>query len=205
MPVLTELLFLFEEYAYPILFFWILAETLGVPIAGEIVLLLAGSLTVNEPIHIFGLMLAGTFAAMTGDSLIFFLGRKFLEKRFQKVLSFYCRYTICSDCTFVKTQRYFNRWGGLFIVFARFIVGVRALAAPFSGMMEMPLFKFWAFDSIGLLLWTGFYLFIGRIFGRNWDFKSFSTGVILSLLTILFLVMLYKYIQRRRHGPTPVE
>ena len=84
-------------------------------------------------------------------------------------------------------------------------MGVRALAAPFSGMARMPVVKFWFFDIIGLFLWTGFYLFIGRIFGRNWDFKSFSTGIIISLLTILLLVMVYKYIQRQKYGPTPVE
>lgn len=205
MTMLTEALLLFEEYTYLILFLWVLVESLGVPLAGEIVLLMAGSLTVIEPIHIFGLMLAGTSAAIIGDSLIFFLGRNFLENRFQQLLGFYCRYTVCSDCTFTKTERYFTRWGGLFIIFARFIMGVRVLAAPFSGMTRMPVVKFWFFDTIGLFLWTGFYLFVGRIFGRNWDFKSFSTGIIISLLTILFLVMVYKYIQRKKYGPTPVE
>lgn len=138
-----QTLLLFEQYIYPILFFWLLVESLGVPIAGEIVLLMAGSLTAIEPIHLFGLMVTGMAASLLGDSILFYLGRSFLEKRFQQVLSFYCRYTICSDCTFVKTQRYFARWGGFFVLFARFILGVRALAAPFSGMtssyhMEAP-------------------------------------------------------------------
>lgn len=69
--MLTEALLLFEEYTYLVLFLWILVESLGVPLAGEIVLLMAGSLTVIEPIHIFGLMLAGTSAAIIGDSFIF--------------------------------------------------------------------------------------------------------------------------------------
>ncbi|HEY5056179.1 MAG TPA: hypothetical protein VII58_08455, partial [Acidobacteriaceae bacterium] len=73
MPIATEF---FVRHATAILFVWVLAEQLGLPIPSIPVLLTAGTLSATHRVHSFSSLLAVVAACILADSLWFYLGRR---------------------------------------------------------------------------------------------------------------------------------
>lgn len=92
----------------------------------------------------------GAAGAVMGDSLSYLLGRLGGDRLPQ----LYCKLTLGSADCVQKTQDYFTRRGGLTVAFARFVIGVRAFAAPMAGSTQMAYPRFLAYDALGALLWA---------------------------------------------------
>jgi len=195
---------------YPIIFVWILLESLGAPIAGEAVLLLAGSLVATQRLTLLSIILTAWAGALIGDTLVFRLGRQVGDRSLQRLLGLYCQYTLCSSECFLKTKDCFLKFGWWTIIFARFVLGVRAMTPPLSGMLGYSYGRFAVFDGIGILIWTLAFSLTGRYLGRHWSPFSeavpYLTAVMLALaLTSALGVTAWKLLRRRRYGPASLE
>lgn len=207
---MDTLLGLFEQHAYAIIFAWVLVETLGAPIAGEVVLLLAGSLVTTGHLTLTGVVLIAWAGALIGDTLVFRLGRRVGDRSLQRLLGLYCRYTLCSSECFLKTKDYFLKFGSWTIIFARFVLGVRAMTPPLSGMMGYSYGRFAIFDGIGILIWATAFALTGRYVGRHWSRISdvvpyFSSVLLTVVLAGVFGILVWKYVRRCWYGPTHLE
>jgi membrane protein DedA with SNARE-associated domain/rhodanese-related sulfurtransferase len=151
----------FVQYAYGILFLWVLIEQLGIPIPSIPVLLTAGTLSATHKIHAsyaLGVVLA---ACMIADSFWYFLGRRYGNS----ILKLLCRLSLEATTCVAKTEGLFTRRGPITLIFAKFVPGLSTVAAPIAGQSGMPYRRFFLYDLAGSIIWAEAYLLAGRFFG----------------------------------------
>ncbi len=178
-------------YGYLLLFAWVLVEQLGLPLPAAPVLLAAGALSAERQIS-FPLALAvGIAAALTADSAWFLIGRR----HGHHVLRILCKLSLEPTTCVRRTQDSFGRRRGTMLLFAKFVPGLNALAAPVAGQNGMKFRLFLLFDGIGAALWVCAMLACGRCFGdllkRNpslLDWAGRFSGALLLLGVVGFLV-----------------
>ena len=202
MDLLISLWPFFLRYGYAILFLGIALENAGLPLPGEVFLFAAGFLASTGPFKLPLVILLGAAGAMVGDSLSYLLGRLGGERLPQ----LYCKMTLGSAECVRKTHEYFARQGGLTVAFARFVVGVRAFAAPMAGSTGMAYPRFLAYDALGALLWAAFVAALGSLFGSRWEqlqtgYRRYYSLVLLTVLLVALGYILMKFLRRRRYGP----
>ncbi len=151
----------FVQYAYGILFLWVLVEQVGLPIPSIPLLLTAGTLSATHRIHASYALFAVLAACVLADSLWYFLGRRYGNS----VLKLLCRLSFEASTCVTKTETYFTRRGPVTLLFAKFVPGLSTLAAPIAGQTGMPYPRFLLWDLAGSILWSETYLLAGRFFG----------------------------------------
>ena len=189
----------FVHYAYAILFLWVLAEQMGVPIPSIPILLTAGTLTathrINAPLSVAAVLLA----CLIADSFWYYLGRRYGSA----VLKLLCRLSFEASTCVTKTEGYFQRRGAITLLFAKFVPGLSTVAAPIAGQTGMRYGRFLLFDLAGSMIWSLSYLLAGRFFGdvakRSQRFFGMlgHFAVVIIVLMVVGL-MLYRFLKQRR-------
>jgi membrane protein DedA with SNARE-associated domain/rhodanese-related sulfurtransferase len=151
----------FVQYAYPILFLWVLVEQLGIPIPSIPLLLTAGTLSATHRVSGTYSLLAVLLACILADSLWYYLGRRYGGS----VLRLLCRFSLEASTCVSKTEGYFSRRGAVTLLFAKFVPGLSTVAAPIAGQTGMPYSRFLIYDIAGSIFWAEAYLLAGRFFG----------------------------------------
>ncbi len=183
----------FVHYAYGILFLWVLVEQLGVPIPSVPLLLTAGTLTATHQIHAVTVMLSVLLACLIADSVWYFAGVRYGGK----VVRLICRLSLEASTCVKKTEGLFGRHGGVTLLFAKFVPGLSAVAAPIAGQSGMSYGRFLAFDLLGSMIWASAYVFGGRFFG---DFAKRSAPFLHFLVrysVMIFGLMVLGFVLRR--------
>jgi membrane protein DedA with SNARE-associated domain/rhodanese-related sulfurtransferase len=196
MNLLVEFL---VRHGYVLLFFWVLAEQLGLPIPSAPLLLAAGALAGTHRMNLALVIALPIAAAVIGDASWYELGRI----RGVKVLQFLCRVSLEPDSCVRRTQVRFERNGPWALVGAKFIPGLGTVAPPLAGISRMPVRRFALFDGIGTLIWACVYISIGYAFsGQLGDVAAhlafLGRGLFVLLLAALSLYVGWKYFNRRR-------
>jgi membrane protein DedA with SNARE-associated domain len=147
----------------------------------------------------FAYALAMAFAAvMLADFAWFFLSRI----RGLHVLSLLCRITLEPDTCIRKTQNLFTKHGPASLLFAKFIPGLGNLTVALAGIVRLELRNFILFDSIGSLLWVGFFMGVGYIFSREIEPENIvlpdwgQGSVLIAVLLLVAIYIAWKYLRR---------
>ena len=195
------LLNLFVQHGYAIVFGAILLDNAGLPIPGELLLVIFGALAAKGDLDpVLGLLVASA-AAMSGDGIGYWLGRLSGER----ILRAYCRLTLGSGQCVRKAVGYYQLHGRATVVFGRFVMGVRAFLSPLAGSAGMPFPQFLFFDALGALVWSGLFIAVGYSLG--WDpervhdgYRGLSTALLtmIGIGGVVYLVV--KLVRRGRHG-----
>jgi membrane protein DedA with SNARE-associated domain len=196
---MNELIQFLLRHGYLLLFAWVLAEQIGLPMPSSPLLLAAGALAGSGRMN-FGLAIAAALAgAGIADSVWYQIGRS----RGAKVLNLLCRISLEPDSCVRKTENLFARNGARSLLVAKFVPGLGAAAPPLAGIFGMRYSRFLFYDSAGSLAWAGFFMGLGFVFthqiGRVARY-ALRLGTGLSVLAIGSLAgyILWKYFQRQR-------
>ena len=100
-------------------------------------------------------------AAVLGDTLNYQIGHKIGPKVFQNKNS-----RFLNTGQLVKTNGFFEKYGGKTIIIARFVPIIRTFAPFVAGIGVMPYRKFILFNVVGALLWVGLFNYSGYLFGQ---------------------------------------
>lgn len=126
---------------------------------GDSLLFTAGFLASQGILDIKIIILGCFLAAVLGDGLGYYIGKKFGRKLFSKDKSIWFH-----KGHLQRAQNFYDKHGGKTIILARFIPVIRAFAPVVAGIGLMRYRKFAAFNLIGAVLWAilvpllGFYL-----------------------------------------------
>lgn len=126
---------------------------------GDSLLFTAGFLASQNILDIKVLIIGCFIAAVAGDSLGYYLGKKFGRKLFNKDKSIWFHKDHLQ-----RAQNFYDKHGGKTIILARFIPVIRAFAPVVAGVGMMKYKRFVAFNLIGGVLWAiiipllGYYL-----------------------------------------------
>ncbi|MBY0452627.1 MAG: VTT domain-containing protein [Bdellovibrionaceae bacterium] len=184
---LLEWIAYFGPMIYVVLFAVIFAET-GLVIfpllPGDSLLFAIGALAALDGENSLSLPLilgSLTVAAILGDGVNYHIGKYIGPKAFEK------------DGRFIKkkyldeTQDFYNRWGSLTIVVARFAPFVRTFAPFVAGVAKMDYKKFLLFNVLGGVLWVFSLVLAGYFFGNIPIIKNNFEIVVLGIVAISVL------------------
>jgi membrane protein DedA with SNARE-associated domain len=158
----------YVAYGYPVLCLGVLLENAGVPVPGEAAVLVAGFLAspAGGARFSLGLVIALAFAAaVLGDNLGFWLGRRFVHSRLQRGHGF----LLLTPQALRTAESYFARYGAWTVFAARFVTGLRVVIAPAAGAAGMPWSRFFPANAAGAFAWASAVGLLGYFFGRSWQ------------------------------------
>jgi membrane protein DedA with SNARE-associated domain len=155
---------LLTTYGYYALFAVVAAESLGIPVPGETMLIAAGTYAgTTHKLSIWVIFFVAAAAAIIGDNIGFLIGHKGgyrLVRRYGALVRF--------DESKVKVARYiFDRHGGKVVFFGRFVSILRTYAAFLAGTIRMRWPKFLVYNASGGVLWAAVYAFASYTVGKT--------------------------------------
>ena len=196
------------NHGYAVLFLWVLAEQIGLPVPSTPMLLASGALIGLHRMNLASVLGLAAAASLISDSIWFFLGKR----RGNTVLSWACGMSLNPAHCVTKTHSVFSRYGAESLLLAKFVPGFGTLAPPVAGLLGLAPWKFLLLDLGGALVWSGGYVALGWVFRTQLEelaaaasrVGSFAAVALLAGLAILVGV---EYHRRRlvlvgmRNGP----
>jgi len=193
--VLSKLAPVLDHYGYLAVAALVCLEDFGVPAPGETVLVAASVYAGAHRLSIVVVGLVALVAAVVGDNIGFaigtFGGHALVER--------YGRYVRLTPERFERAERWFSRRGGLVVIVARFVEGLRQANGIIAGTTEMPWHRFLVFNAIGATLWVATWTTIGYVAGEHVDrVYSIASRVTLAVVGLAIVGLLARFLIRRR-------
>ena len=185
-------------WVYALLFLVIFVETGAVVmpfLPGDSLLFVVGAMCgagLMDYTLSLGLLLV---AAILGDQNNFSIGLYFGPKVFKWENS-----RFFNKAAFDAAHAFYEKYGGITIVAARFMPFLRTFAPFVAGVAEMPRDKFTAFNVIGGALWVGGIVTVGYFFGNFPFVKAHLDKIIWAMILIPGLVILAGAWKARRQA-----
>jgi membrane protein DedA with SNARE-associated domain len=148
------------RHGYTVLFVWVFAEQLGLPVPAIPILLAAGALAGAGKMSIAAVLGLAVAASLAGDGIWYEIGRR----RGGQVLNFLCRISLEPDSCVRRTEDIYAKHGVRALVVAKFVPGFSTAAPPLAGAFRMKLTRFLGYDALGALIWAGTFAGLGYIF-----------------------------------------
>ena len=169
---MREVLDFLVQHGYLVLFAWVFAEQVGVPIPAIPILLGAGVLSGLGHMNAVWAVVGSVLACLTADLLWYSLGRQ----RGAKVLNWLCRISLEPDSCVRRAEDVFSRYGSRTLLVTKFVPGLNLASTPMAGAIRMNLGRFVLFDSLGALLWVLVYGALGFVFRRQVEAIAAALG-----------------------------
>jgi membrane-associated protein len=195
LPTLEEIV-MWGGYAG--LFLIIFAETgllVGFFLPGDSMLVTAGLLIASGkvPLDLTLLAVLLCIAAVTGDATGYWIGLKTGHALYNRPQSRFFRRD-----HLLKTKEFYEKYGGITIVLARFMPFARTFAPVVAGVGEMTYRRFALFNIAGGVGWVLSMLFIGYYLGRMIPGIERHIEYIIAVVILLSVLPLFvKYLQHR--------
>ncbi|MBS1786555.1 MAG: DedA family protein [Acidobacteria bacterium] len=184
-----------------LMFFLAFIENIFPPSPSDVLLVFAGTLIGIGTIDFAPALIVSTLGSTCGFVLAYLVGRYFQEHILTGRLS---RYLPLSAIN--QVERLFQRFGYGVIVVNRFLAGTRAIVSFVSGMSEMNLPMTTLLCAISAAAWNAILLYLGMVFGKNWQKVGQYLSIYSTVVTIIVLALLAFYVWRylrNRRNPTP--
>lgn len=186
----------FGPWVYALLFLIIFVET-GVVVMpflpGDSLLFVVGAMCgvglMSYPLAM-GLLFA---AAILGDQCNYLIGRYFGPRVFQWENSRYF-----NKRAFNQAHAFYERYGGVTIIVARFMPFLRTFAPFVAGVSEMTRSKFALYNIVGAALWVGGIVTAGYLFGNVPFVKANLDKIIWAMILIPGLLVIVGALKARR-------
>jgi membrane protein DedA with SNARE-associated domain len=194
---------LFEKYGLLLAFGAVLLEQLGPPLPSGPLLMVAGALATEGRVSVWSLAGVAWGASMLGKIALYVVGRRYGRQ----AMGALCRLAVTPNSKIDKTDRRFERWGAVLLIFAEFIPGVRTLAPSLAGAEKLSPTSFLLYSAVGAALWTGLYLGIGLVFSEQIDEvlvpveRSGKVAVVVIVVAIVYFAV--RWWRRRRSLKAP--
>jgi len=177
----------------------VFAETgllFGFLFPGDTLLIITGLLTFQGVIDIWILWvcLAISLAAFLGGEVGYLIGHKAGPRIFERKESGFF-----SIENVRRTNGFFERFGGLAVIVARFVPIVRTFAPVAAGVGHMNYRKYSLYNAAGALLWGSGLTFAGYLLGYIPPLSDFVTKyidlILLGAVALAVIPTVYRYIQ----------
>jgi len=181
------------DYGYWALALLIGLESMGIPLPGETVLIMASVHAGDRGGNIAAVIAAAMAGAVIGDNLGYLLGRQ-LGFRF---LLLYGRQLGFSDARIKLGQYLFMRHGAKVVFFGRFVAILRCLAAFLAGVNQMPWPRFLLANAAGAVAWASIIGLGAFLFGRA--FHQIVGPISLAIFVLATIALVWGFVYLRRH------
>lgn len=181
-----------------VLFLYVLADQMGLPLPAIPVLLAMGALAGAGHFSLGAALLLAVAACLAADGVWYWLGRR----HGARVLNLLCRISLEPDSCVRDAENALAAHGARSLLVAKFVPGLSTVAPPVAGLIQMRPSRFLFWDGAGALLWVGAYLGFGWLFSEQIErvLAAVTTGGRFFALAAAALVgyLAWKYVQRER-------
>ncbi len=156
---------LFAHYGYFVVFFGVLLENAGVPVPGETILLAGAALARFGHLSLPWVVTLAVAGAILGDNIGFFIGRRggrVLIERHGGSLGL-------TSARLAQFDAFFTKHGAKTVFIARFVTGLRVVAAVLAGASTMSWSTFVLFNASGAVAWATTFGAVGYLLGYSWE------------------------------------
>lgn len=168
---------------------------IGFFLPGDSLLFSAGFLAYAGNFNIFQLVLVCFVAAVLGDSVGYWIGRKLGPKIFTKEDSL-----LFHKDHVKRTKDFYDKYGKKTIILARFVPIIRTFAPVLAGVGGMNYKTFLSFNIIGGALWAVGVPFLGYFLGsRIPDVDRYLLPIVLVIIFLSFLPVALHFLHEYRH------
>ncbi len=194
---LTALIATYHVWTYWILFLVIFLET-GLVVTpflpGDSLLFAAGALSAvpGSPLRPHFLFLLLAVAAVLGDTVNYWIGHAVGPKVFGRE-----KVRFLKKEHLDKTHAFYEKYGGITIILARFIPIIRTFAPFVAGIGRMTYWRFISYNVIGGVVWVALFVFGGYFFGNLPVVKKNFTIVILAIVIISVIPAVIEFLRHR--------
>jgi membrane-associated protein len=190
----------YGPWVYALLFAIVFVETglVVMPfLPGDSLLFIVGALCgaglMNYPLAC-GVLLA---AAVLGDQCNYSIGRYFGPKVFQWESS-----RFFNKKAFDQAHEFYERYGGVTIILARFMPFIRTFAPFVAGVAHMDRAKFTAYNVVGAVVWVLGIATAGYFFGNLPFVRQHLDKIIWALILVPGLIAIYGAWHAGRKAPS---
>lgn len=188
---------------YPGLYFVMFLENVFPPIPSEVVLPLAGSLSLSGRFSIPLITIVGMLGSLTGAFLFYGLGKWLGEERVRNIIGKFGKYALLSVDDFDKSKDWFDKYDEWVIFFSRMVPIVRSLISIPAGVADMNLPKFSFYTILGTALWSFILSYAGRLLGEQWpiitDFINTYQNIVLAVaIFVVAAFITYRLVRKKK-------
>lgn len=187
------------EYGYLVLFGFVFAEQVGLPIPAVPALLAAGALAGTGRINLLLALAIATVASVLADLIWYYLGRR----RGSRVLALLCRLSLEPDSCVRRTENLFARHGTRSLLIAKFVPGLSTVAPPLAGIFGVGVTRFVLYGGAGALLWTGSWSGVGYLAGEALEpmlgrAERLGAWLVAAVIVAVVGYVTLKFVERQR-------
>ena len=172
-------------------------ESMGIPLPGETILVLASIYAAADPsLNIGTVIAAAVIGSILGDNAGYWIGKRYAFP----LLTRFGRHIGMSVARIKVGQYLFRVHGGKVVFFGRFIALLRILAAFLAGVNHMPWRTFLVANAAGAVVWAGAFGVGGFYFGKLLLqlHHTLATGVFIAAIIGFFGIgyLIHRYEER---------
>ena len=180
----------------------VFAETgllVGFLLPGDTLLIITGLLAFRPdfPVDIWWVCLAIGFAAFAGGEVGYLIGHKAGPRIFERKET-----GLFSKRNVERTNAFFERFGGLAVILARFVPIVRTFTPVAAGVGHMDYRKYTLYNLIGALIWGAGLTFFGYLLGYlppvAFFVEEYIDLILIAAVVLTLIPTVYHYVQSSR-------
>ena len=194
-----------DHYGYLAVAGLVLVESFGVPAPAQTLLIVAGIYAGDGRLNVALVALVGFLAAVTGDSIGFWIGRAGGRRLVLRI----GHYVGLTEGRLNKAEGFFDRHGGKIVAVARFVDGLRQFNGVVAGVVSMPSWRFLAFNALGAAVWSTLWGGVGYLAGQHinaiYDNVQRYQTYLLIALAVGFALILARWLWKRHRRHTNAQ
>lgn len=160
---------------------------------GDSVLFAAGAIAAISSLNIFTLLIVAYFAAVLGDTLNYHIGKKIGAKILEKE-----NVRFINKEYLKQAEDFYEKYGSMAIVLARFVPIVRTFAPFTAGIGEMKYKKFISYNMVGGALWVSLATGLGYFFGNVPFIRDNFSYVVIAIIIISVMPAIVVFIKEKK-------
>lgn len=184
---------LIQSTGYLGIFLLMTLESALIPIPSEITMPFSGFLVSQGNLSLWLVILTGAIGNLVGSLIAYAAGFYLEEKIILSLVDKYGKFILMTKKDYLKTIKWFNKYGQGIAFFSRLLPGVRTFISLPAGLAEMNIWKFSIYTFLGSFVWSAFLAYVGLYLGNNWKglepyYRKFE---ILIMGGLIFAVLFY--------------
>lgn len=199
---LGQIIEYFGPWVYALFFAIIFCET-GLVITpilpGDSMIFAAGTFAAQGALNPHLLFILMAAAAILGDTVNYWIGHFVGPKIFRSDK------TLFNKKHLEKTHAFYEKYGGMTIILARFLPIIRTFAPFVAGIGKMNYFKFILYNIAGGIGWVAIFAYGGYFFGNLPLIKENFTVVIFLIISISVIPPAWEFLRRRGKPQSPAS
>lgn len=193
---LNSLAGLLDHYGVGAIALLLLLENIGVPVIPGELAMITGAIfagTGRAGLNVVEVGVVSVAAAIAGAEIGYLIGR-FAGR---ELVLHYGRWVFVKGHHLDRAEAVVSRYGGIVVVIARYIVGLREANGIIAGITQMRWLSFGWFNVLGACAWVATWVSIGYLAGDHIDAIYHDVNRYALYVLIALAVLLAAYVIRR--------